>query len=77
MDQQIHHTMTVAQSGGRIEVVVPNLHAGDTVEVIVRCVDSDWDGCDSADGFIRRHSGVLSRAQVESILTSERQAWEG
>lgn len=72
-----HRTTATALPGGRIELVVPELCQGEEVEIIILPLNSDWDGCDAADAFIATSKGILSRAEVETMILHEREAWEG
>lgn len=72
-----HRITATALPGGRIELVVPELCHGETVEIVILPLDRDWDGCDAPDVFICSPKGILSRNEVDEIVLHEREAWEG
>ncbi len=72
-----YRTTATVQTEGKLEITIPGLLVGETVEIVVLPIGQDWDGCDAADSFIGRPRGAVSRFRVDEIILHEREAWEG
>jgi hypothetical protein len=77
MEPHAHRITTTATIGGKVEFLLPDLLKGETVEITIRRVDSDWDGYPDTGVFASHLGGYLSPEQVEAIILREREAWEG
>jgi hypothetical protein len=72
-----HRFVATALPGGRVEIQLPELEDGETVEIVVRRVDRDWDGHPDIDQTPDPRRCVLSPRKIEEFLISERMVWEG
>ncbi len=75
--QKALHIKTMVQPGGKVEIVSPELEAGQTVDVVARHSSgalhrSAVDILDEAPG----HRLFETAADVESYLKDERASWD-
>ena len=77
MQRAIHRKVTV-QPGGRVEVVSPDLEAGQTVDVVVlhESTDQERSIMEILNGGPDRRL-FQTAAEVEAYLSEEKASWEG
>lgn len=77
MKPHAYRFVASAQSGGKLEIQLPELAQGEAVEVIVRRLDADWDGHVDPDHAAEPRRPWLHPREIDRIIMCERQAWEG